>query len=327
MSPGTTIPFEEFMRRALHDPEQGYYARHVRGIGRRGDFTTAPKLSRAPAVAIARWAAAALRETGCRDLVEIGPGDGTLAAEVLARLPWSLRWRTRLHLVETSRPLTALQRGQPGLRRATWHRDPREALVACDGRAVLFSNELVDAFPVRRFRRLGGAWRELGVTFGADGSARELPLPENGLPASSALDPRHAEGQVVEVHESYRRWLEGWLPAWRAGCLLTIDYGATADTLYHRQPRGTLRGYLLQQRVEGDEVYRHIGRQDLTADVNFSDLIDWSSPWMDEQRLETLGTFLARFGVAPGNSREGLAEAGGAYDAFRVLDERRAATG
>ena len=78
MTPGSIISFEEFMRRALHDPEHGYYDRRIRAIGRGGDFTTAPKLSRAPAAAIARWAAAALRETGSRDLIEIGPGDGTV---------------------------------------------------------------------------------------------------------------------------------------------------------------------------------------------------------------------------------------------------------
>ncbi|MFZ9941426.1 MAG: hypothetical protein ACO3F7_04670 [Luteolibacter sp.] len=38
----TPIRFEEFMRRALHDPHDGYYARNIKGIGRRGDFTTAP---------------------------------------------------------------------------------------------------------------------------------------------------------------------------------------------------------------------------------------------------------------------------------------------
>ena len=57
MLDATPIPFEEFMRRALYDPEHGYYARSIAGVGRRGDFTTAPMLSEAPARAIATWAA------------------------------------------------------------------------------------------------------------------------------------------------------------------------------------------------------------------------------------------------------------------------------
>src|SRR6478609_2354584 len=99
------VTFEQFMARALHDPEHGYYARRIHAVGRRGDFTTAPMLSDAPARAIAAWAVRAMRETGCRDLIEIGPGEGTLAAAVLKHLPWHVRWQTRLHLVETSTPL------------------------------------------------------------------------------------------------------------------------------------------------------------------------------------------------------------------------------
>lgn len=322
MIPGGIISFEEFMRRALHDPEHGYYARRIRAIGRGGDFTTAPKLSRAPAAAIARWAAAALRETGSRDLIEIGPGDGTLAREVMRRLPLWIRWRTRLHLVDSSAPLTRLQQRSPGLRSARWHRHPREALEACGGRAVIFSNELVDAFPARRFRKTEGTWREIGVALEPRGKVTEVLLEPAALPTSSSLDPRHPEGQVVEVHESYRRWLEDWLPAWRAGRMLTIDYGAAADTLYRRRPWGTVRGYLLHQRMEGASIYENIGRQDLTADVNFTDLMAWSAPWTCGQRLSTLGEFLGEACLVD----EPVLHGGeGALEAFLVLDECRRA--
>ena len=128
----TPIPFEQFMARALHDPQHGYYARRITAVGRQGDFTTAPMLSDAPARAIAAWACKALRESGCRHLIEIGPGEGTLAAAVLHRLPWHVRWKTRLHLVETSTPLAARQRELLG-KRATWHSGMSDALTACGG--------------------------------------------------------------------------------------------------------------------------------------------------------------------------------------------------
>ena len=171
------------MRRALHDPQHGYYARRIGGIGRRGDFTTAPMMSGALAGAVAHWAAGALRETDCRDLIEIGPGEGVLSVAVLRGLPWHIRWKTRLHLVETSAPLEAIQRKLLG-RRATWHTSPAEALAACDGRAVVFSNELVDAFPVRAFENTTDGWREIAVTFDADGTTPRitaLPRPAAGF--------------------------------------------------------------------------------------------------------------------------------------------------
>jgi SAM-dependent MidA family methyltransferase len=311
------IPFEQFMARALHDPQHGYYARRITGVGRRGDFTTAPMLSEAPARAIAAWVVRALRETGCRNLVEIGPGEGTLAADVLRHLPWHVRLRTRLHLVETSAPLAAQQRKHLG-KHATWHRSPGDALAACGGNAVIYSNELVDAFPVRRFQKTAIGWQELAVFFDGKHEAHESLLPPAPLPDSSAFLEFHPVGQWIEVHESYHRFLEEWLPLWKSGRMLTIDYGATIETLYHCRPRGSTRGYLFQQRLEGPSIYQNPGRQDLTADVNFTDLLNWSQPFVGEQKLISFGEFLND----PQDER-GLTDPHGAGGAFLVLDQRR----
>ncbi len=309
------------MRRALHDPQHGYYARRIRGVGRRGDFTTAPMISDTLARAIAIWAARAMRETGCRDLIEIGPGEGKLAAAVFNHLPWRIRWRARLHLVETSAPLVEIQKEQLG-RRARWHDSPAAALAACKGRAVIFSNELVDAFPVRLFEKRSDGWREIAVSFNAAGIATESPLPPAPLPASSVFSETHQPGQRIEVHDSYRRWLSDWLPLWKSGRMLTIDYGAPVQTLYQRRPRGTLRAYLFHQRLEGPAIYQNAGRQDITADVNFSDLIDWSEPWTTDVKLRTLEEFIGPVETAGNPADDYLSDPRGAGGAFMVLDQR-----
>ena len=256
----TAIRFEEFMHRSLHDPDHGYYAKRIHGIGRRGDFTTAPVISSMPARAIARWATAAMRESCCRDLIEIGPGNGALAAAVLKHLPWPTRWKTRLHLVETSEPLTRIQRETLGSK-ARWHRSPAEALAACHGRAVIFSNELVDAFPVRRFQNTADSWRELMVKIPSGRDAIESLEKISALPSSSSFNQPHPIGQWIEVHESYQHWMSEWMPLWKAGRMLTIDYGNSAEKIYHRRPTGTLRGYHFQQLIEGPEIYRHPGHR------------------------------------------------------------------
>ena len=298
------------MARALHDPQHGYYAQRITAVGRRGDFTTAPMLSEAPARAIAAWATKALRETCCRNLVEIGPGEGALAAAVLKNLPWQIRWKTRLHLVETSAPLAARQRELLG-RRATWHLGMEEALAACGGNAVIYSNELVDAFPVRRFQKTSQGWQELVVQFDGQRRVHESLLPPAPLPDSSGFLESHPVGQWIEVHDSYRRYLTEWLPGWKSGRMLTIDYGATAVAIYHRRTSGTVRAYLLQQRLEGQAIYENPGRQDLTADVNFTDLQNWSKAWIRDQHLMSLGKFLK------------IPEDHGAATAFCVLDQQR----
>ena len=148
--------------------------------------------------------------------------------------------------------------------------------------------------------------------------------PNRCCPPPHCRNPRgfsenHPPGQWIEVHDSYRRWLADWLPQWKSGRMLTIDYGSAADALYHRRPHGTVRAYLLQQRLEGPAIYQNIGRQDLTADVNFTDLMNWSEPWVEEQELQTFADFL-RASAAPIDSD--LTDEQGAGGAFLVLDQK-----
>lgn len=281
------------MQQCLHHPQKGYYARNIRSIGSRGDFTTAPQLSDAPATAIAAWATSALRKNRCRNLIEIGPGLGNLAHDVLRGLPLHLRFRTKLHLVESSPPLATKQQELHG-KRANYHRDIHSALKACNGNAVIFSNELVDAFPVRLFELEKDSWLEIGISGNAR-SLRETKTTTKKLPDSSIFSQPFQTGQRVEVHESYHRWLASWLPQWKRGEMLTIDYGDTADRIYHRRPHGSLRAYFLHQRLEGPAIYDNPGYQDLTADVNFTDIRNWSAPWLDSGNIENFANFLQPF--------------------------------
>jgi SAM-dependent MidA family methyltransferase len=316
----TAIRFEEFMHRALHDPDHGYYAKRINGIGRRGDFTTAPVISSMPARAIARWATAAMRESGCRDLIEIGPGNGTLAAAVQKHLPWPTRWKTRLHLVETSGPLTRIQRKTLGTK-ARWHRSPAEALNACQGRAVIFSNELVDAFAIRRFQSTAEGWQELMIKIPTSRDAIESLEKPSSLPPSSSFHQPHPIGQWIEIHESYQSWLSEWMPLWKAGRMLTIDYGNTAEKIYHRRLAGTIRGYHFQQVISGPEIYRHPGHCDLTADVNFTDLIDWTRPWTSTSQLSSFAEFLQSHAKPRDECDRFLIDEHGAGSAFMALDQ------
>jgi SAM-dependent MidA family methyltransferase len=320
MAPDPLIPFEAFMQRALHDPVTGYYARRVRGVGRGGDFTTAPMLSPALGRAVSAWAAGALRETGCRHLIEAGPGEGTLAAAVFQQLPWLVRRRTTLHLVETSAPLIEKQRSLLGSR-CRWHSSLPAALEACSGRAVIYLNELVDAFPVRLFQNLPGGWREIGLVLNGAGQWTEGHLPPAALPHSSSFSHPHPSGQRVEVHDAYRSWLAGWMPAWKAGRLLTIDYGAEAERLYFRQPQGSLRAYWFHQRLTGAALYQNPGHQDITADVNFTDLMHWSEPWTTDHRLRPFADFLRPFASPSNPTDHALLDPVGAGGAFLVLDQ------
>ena len=306
----TPLRFDRWMERALYDPQKGYYSRRIESVGNRGDFTTAPMISDHLAHAIGKWADQAMTETGVRDLIEFGPGTGALAKAVWKSIPWILRRKCRLHLVEVSAPLEQQQQELLG-DKAVWHKTPAAAMDACGGKAIIYSNELVDAFPCRRFEFTSEGWQEIAVTEG------ETLIPAEPMPDSSIFERQFHQGQRVEVHESYREWLQAWLPLWKAGGMLTIDYGAKAEELYERQAQGSIRAYLLQQRLTGMDIYQNVGRQDLTADINFTDLIRWSQPWVKESKLRPLGEFLVNSGA-----EKRLLDPEGAGGAFKVLEQR-----
>lgn len=302
------------MAEALYHPEFGYYTANIPTVGRQGDFSTAATLSGAFGNAIAAWT------QGHGNVIELGAGDGSLAEAVLKqRAGWSWERRhSRLrqyHIVEISPVLRERQQARLGRWKGmvTWHKEIGETLAACEGAAAIFSNELVDAFPVRWLRWDGSRWEEIGLRFDpAKGLAEEFrPVEIPSLPQAE-----FPTGQRVEWAESYRRWLTSWAPSWKRGAMLTIDYGAdTWPEIYHRRMGGTLRGYYRQQRVDGAEVYLRFGKQDLTADVCFDAVRDWGEAlgW----RTTHLGS-LADW-MRPHGAGLAMLEAAGA---FRVLEQR-----
>jgi SAM-dependent MidA family methyltransferase len=336
----TGEPFSAFMDRALHDPERGYYARRVRAIGRQGDFATSATLSKNLARGIAEWIRRGIQSCpGVKSVIEIGAGSGDLLAEVRRALGWWMRRRLRFHIVESSPVLRERQQRRGDLSGVTWHAQMAEALQACDGRALIFHNELLDAFPVilAEWQVKTAEWQEVWV-LSRDGTVRgedlrPLRLREDQQPWFSALrewtpkTPPAAPRQRVELAAAAREWLRAWASAWRSGWMLIVDYGDGFPALYHRRPRGTLRAYLMHQRIEGPGVYTNPGRQDITADVNFTDLRAWCEAlgWR-EVSFETQSDFLQRMGIAAhdhaGHRLADSADAGGAFKCFVVAPGR-----
>ncbi len=328
-----SVSVAEFMAAALYHPEHGYYTRHIRAVGRRGDFSTGPAVSDLWGRALARWAAKhrpAGRGLGLGrswHLIEVGGGGGDLAFALLKALGWWGRRGVVYHLVEISGPLRALQEKRLKGLPVRWHATIEAALAEAEGRAVILSNELVDAFPCQQYVRRGGEWRQVRLRL-EEGRLRELEAPVVSLPPSSALERAAAEGERVEVHASYRDWLGGWRGLWREGAMVTVDYGDSVEGVYHRRPRGTLRGYAHHQLVEGADLYLSPGRRDLTADVNFTDLQAWGEELgLRNEPLATQAEFLRRWGP-PGAVKSDdpavrylLAEEG-MGGAFRVLEQR-----
>ena len=338
-SEGGSVSVERFMHEALYHPKFGYYTRRVSTVGRTGDFSTTATLHPALGVAVAAWARHHRDEVSQRGrwhLIELGGGTGELAASVWKSLPWWHRMGLTYHLVEVSEGLRNRQRqllGTSGTFR--WHDDITAALSAANGRALIFSNEFVDAFPCVQWMQVApGEWQEVRVVWPEDREhPQERAAPWNGALPLAASDATLPIGQRIEAHLAYERWLASLVPRWLAGRLLTIDYGDELPSLYHRRPGGTLRAYCRHLPFTGLEVYRRFGRQDLTADVNFTDLQSWGAAHgLPTTAFETQADFLTRWLPAERQARfrddarfAFLLDPIGAGGAFKVLEQTRQA--
>jgi SAM-dependent MidA family methyltransferase len=281
------IPFETFMELALYCPELGYYERPTASIGRRGDFITSVSIGSVFGELLAFQFADWLESIPGRvQLVEAGAHDGRLAGDVLEHLRAfrpEIFARTELWLVEPSPKRRAAQAATLAAfgEHVRWFNGWEELPQRVSG--VIFSNELLDAFPVRRLgwdaqRR---AWFEWGVTLEngrftwakmgpANDSAAPLELlREGGVELTDALLDVLPDSFTVECCPQALAW---WRTAARAlarGRLITIDYGLEAlDFLKPERARGTLLAYANQHLA--DDPLASPGEQDLTAHVNFT---------------------------------------------------------
>ncbi|MHC5746669.1 MAG: class I SAM-dependent methyltransferase [Nostoc sp.] len=301
-SPQQRITFAQFMDLALYHPEYGYYSSDALKIGfKGGDFFTSPNLCADFGELLAEqflqmWEI--LGKPVPFSLVEMGAGQGLLALHILKyhqqHYPDFL---TALEYIIVEKSPTLRQEQQQRLedfpvRWCNLEEIPPNAIVGC-----FFSNELVDAFPVHQFILETGELREIYVTTDKNEKETNAPCPMPHAPCPSFIEvtgepstPQLAEYlDLVEMNftqsaypDSYRSeinlaaldWLSIVADRLQRGYVLTIDYGYPTSRYYNpRRSQGTLQCYY-HHRFH-DNPYINIGRQDITAHVDFTALERW----------------------------------------------------
>jgi SAM-dependent MidA family methyltransferase len=282
------------MKMALYDKDEGYYCRADRQKwGRAGDYRTSPERSSLFAATFARYFAQLHDQLGRPSewtLVEAGAGDGRFAGRVLQTLQNSFPSvfaATRYVIDEASSYSRSLAREclKPFGARVEFRK--LDGVEIDPG--IVFSNELLDAFPVHRVVMHEGQLREFYVTVGADDDFQWIV----DAPSTSRLADYFGqgsihlmEGQVAEVNLETAEWLRKVSSVIRAGYVITVDYGANAEELYSSALRyqGTLRSFYNHRITEN--ILAGLGVQDLTT------TIDWT---FVKRTGETLGLETVEF--------------------------------
>lgn len=269
---GSDLSFRDFMELALYHPELGYYAQTRSPVGKEADYVTSPVVSDVFAFALGRLVQEFLGRRGdeVSSIVDVGCGDGGLIG-ALAKAAASERARffgVERELGRVASSGFRIAAAQP----VTFVRSVDE--LPRDGAHLIISNELFDAQPFARLVRRGEELHELWVT------ERDGQLDWSEHEAESAYADYFAtrgiellDGQFADISLEWSALYDDLARLVERGLIVTFDYGFPQKQLFDPRIRrfGTAAAYS-RQRVTRD-LLANPGEQDLTAHINFDDLI------------------------------------------------------
>ena len=308
------IPFSRYMEMCLYEPELGYYSGPREQFGKAGDFYTSSDVHAVFGRLLARqfeemWRA--LDSPGRIDVVELGPGRGLFARDVL---DWSAKqfpdFARALHysLVEQSGHLRERLQERLAEHVSTGKAqvfDSLEAVIAgsshnvAQGGAseniIVFGNEFFDALPVEVVDHRGSL--RIGLENGRFVESFVPPSPAE-IEYLDRYSVHPAEGERVEVTLAALAWIDRIAAAFRPS--ETADPSARTqvlgrDDIYKRGTEKGRRGFVVlidygytreeqlagrhrdtvmsyRQHTASASPYEAPGEQDITAHVNFTAL-------------------------------------------------------
>lgn len=271
-------PFDWFMEQALYHPALGYYSSGRCAIGRRGDYFTnvsvGPLFGRLLAAQfVEMWESLGRPEDFV--IVEQGAHHGDFARDVLGAVrerapdffPTLRYWIVEPFPILRERQEEALR----GFReKVTWESslDDLEPF-----RGVHFSNEFLDALPMRLISRIDAGWQERCVAE-SDDEFRFVtaPISDEELRRHLETIPHNlSKPYETEVNLAALKWVEILAQKLTRGYVLAVDYGYSRDEIYSpERTSGTLQCYADHRIVRSPLT--DVGNVDITAHVDWTSL-------------------------------------------------------
>ena len=275
-----SIGFDEYMSAALYEPGLGYYSAGSRKFGPDGDFITAPEISALYSRCLARQCAQVLENLEQGVILELGAGTGCMAKDIMLELERINSLPGEYQILEVSADLK--QRQQSLLKESIpqlydhfiWLDSLPDELFS----GLILANEVLDALPVKRFKKTSGTFKEMKVGVNKDQfcwiEADAIPELFNQLDELEKKLPNpFPEQYVSEINTGLTAWLDSFANILKEGVIFFIDYGYSRNEFYHPQRKdGSLLCHY-RHRAHADP-FIYPGLQDITASVDFTALAE-----------------------------------------------------
>ncbi|APG62315.1 hypothetical protein LPB140_05285 [Sphingorhabdus lutea] len=253
------ISLAEYMRQSNEE-----YYNISDPLGKEGDFITAPEISQIFGELVGIWFADIWMRSGEKNninYVELGPGRGTLAKDILSVIA-RYGCTPPVHFVETSDALRVKQ--TQNCPNAIFH-DKIDDLPE-NGPLFIIANEFFDALPINQAVQTHSGWREFVVARDRGNQFLAMPgtkdagsyIPEEFKNASPHSLYEYCPDAANIMYELTRRVKE------QGGLILVIDYGYMKPQL-----GSTLQAVANHKSVS---AFNEPGTMDITAHVNFLEL-------------------------------------------------------
>lgn len=268
------VSFHDFMEMALYCPGIGYYTSPGEKIGHAGDFYTSPYLTSVFGMLIGKQVEEMWEKINEEDfaIVEYGAGSGILCFDILNYLQNNSRVYNNLTYYIIEKSTVMIEKEKIVLSAVADKVKWINSITGLSGiSGCILSNEVVDNFAVHQVV-MQDELMEVVVDYNEKFIERLKPASVELKDYLARFNIVLPAGYRTEINLEAENWMKEVAAALKRGFVLTIDYGYTAAELYDTQrSAGTLLCYY--KHTINDDIFEHIGEQDITAHVNFSSLI------------------------------------------------------
>ena len=288
------IPLDKFIDLSLYNKKIGYYMKK-NPFGKKGDFITAPNISRLFSEMIAIWIISFWKNLGSPrnfNLIELGAGNGEMMKVLLESFQNFPSFLESCNIIihEKSPILIRIQKEKLSKSKIIWVSQINKIKK---NPSIFIANEFFDAMPIKQFRKQRNIWYEKFVNFENYSKASFIEKKTDIKKIEKRLNFKISQNQnFIEYSEfgfDYLKNISNIIKK-NTGGLLIIDYG-----YLEKKMKNTLQAVSNHKFAN---ILDNIGGVDITHNINFELFKKFTQKLGGlDNNLNTQKNFLIKMGI------------------------------